>query len=66
MVSLMFEPSEVIKLRFFSKGDSWSVIISLFSGSQNTILPTEIQLHKFNLQKKIPFQRRTYTHEQYQ
>ena len=30
MLSLMFEASAVIKLRLFSKGDVWSVIISFF------------------------------------
>ena len=30
MVSSMFEASTVIKLRFFSKGNDWSVIICFF------------------------------------
>ena len=31
MLSSMFKASAVIELRFFSKGDVWSVIISFFS-----------------------------------
>ena len=30
MLSLMFKASAVIKLRLFSKGDVWSVVISFF------------------------------------
>ena len=38
----MFEASVVTELRFFSKGDVWSVIISLFfPGFWNIFHPTE-------------------------
>ena len=36
MLSSMFKASAVIKLRFFSKGDVWSVIISFLLGILGT------------------------------
>ena len=43
MLSSMFKASDVIELRFFSKGDVWSVMINFFlSGSWNIFHPTEI------------------------
>ena len=65
MVSSMSEASAVIELRFFSKENVWSVIMSfLLSGSWNIFHPTEILLLKFNLQKN-PFHHRTYTYEEH-
>ena len=48
----MFKAPAVIELRFFSK-DIWSDKLFL-SGSWDIFHPTEVQLHKFSLQK-IPF-----------
>ena len=66
MVFSMFETAAAIELRFFCKGDVWSVIISiLFSGSWNIFHPTEILLYTFHLEK-IPFYHGTYTYKEYQ
>ena len=55
MVSSVSEASAVTELRFFSKGDVWSVIITfLFSGSWNIFHTTRIQLHSL-IYKKSPF-----------
>ena len=62
MLTSMFKASVVTELRFFSKGDVWSVIINFFLAVLGIYsIPHKFSyINKFSLQK-TPFHHGTYT-----
>ena len=55
MLSSMFKASAVIKLRFISKGDVWSVIISFFLAVLGIYSIRQIFSYISLVQRKYPF-----------